>query len=67
MFKLRVSKWVGAPLVAAALISMAGAASAVSLKISVTNNSGMGGLTLTPLYTAFHDGTFDTFELMCPD
>ena len=62
MFKLRVSKWVGAPLVAAALISMAGAASAVSLKISVTNNSGMGGLTLTPLYTAFHDGTFDTFD-----
>jgi len=42
MFKLRVSKWVGAPLVAAALISMAGAASAVSLKISVTNNSPQG-------------------------
>ena len=38
-------------------------AEAVSLKISVTNNSGPGGLTLTPLYTAFHDGTFDTFDV----
>lgn len=52
-----------APIAAAAFIFGAGAASAVSLKISITNNSGIGGLTLTPLYTAFHDGTFDTFDV----
>jgi len=62
MIKSKLSKWLAAPLTAAALVAGAGAASAVSLKISITNNSGMGGLTLTPLYTAFHDGTFDTFD-----
>ncbi len=63
MFKFSISKWIAAPLMAAALVSGAGVASAVSLKISVTNNSGVGGLTLTPLYTAFHDGSFDTFDV----
>lgn len=63
MIKSRFSKWLAAPLTAAALVAGAGAASAVSLKISITNNSGIGGLTLTPLYTAFHDGSFDTFDV----
>lgn len=36
-------------------------AAAATLKISVTNNSGQGGLTLTPLLAMFHNGTFDTF------
>ena len=62
MVKSKFSKWFAVPLTAAALTLGAGAASAVSLKISITNNSGIGGLTLTPLYTAFHDGSFDTFD-----
>lgn len=62
MLRKRVSKWIAVPLTAMALTMGAGVASAVSLKISITNNSGGGGLTLTPLYTAFHDGTFDTFN-----
>lgn len=37
-------------------------ASALSLKISVTNNTGKGGLTLTPLLAMLHNGTFDTFS-----
>ena len=62
MFKTSITKMLAAPLTAALLLAGAGTASAVSLKISITNNSGVGGLTLTPLYTAFHDGTFDTFD-----
>jgi hypothetical protein len=37
------------------------AASAVTLNITITNNSAPGGVTLTPLYTAFHDGSYDAF------
>jgi hypothetical protein len=39
------------------------AASAVTLNITITNNSAPGGVTLTPLYTAFHDGSFDAFTV----
>jgi len=41
---------------------LAPAANALTLEISITNTAA-GGLTLTPLYTAFHDGTFDTFDV----
>ena len=37
-------------------------ASAVSVKVTVTNLSGQGGLALTPLYAAFHDSSFDPFD-----
>lgn len=49
--------------IAALVVAGAQPALAVTLKISITNNSGNGGVTLTPLYTAFHDGTFDTFDV----
>ena len=41
---------------------MASAASAASIKITVTNLQGEGGLSITPLYTAFHNGSFDAFD-----
>ena len=52
-----------AAIAAIACIGVAAPAAATTLRISVTNNSGVGGLTLTPLYTAFHDGTFDAFNV----
>lgn len=50
----------------AALGLSAGAASAASLTISVTNVSGQGGLYLTPLYASFHNGSFDAFSAGSP-
>ncbi len=41
---------------------MAGAASAATLKISVTNTQAADGVYLTPLFTALHDGSFDSFD-----
>ncbi|MCV3271766.1 spondin domain-containing protein [Roseobacter sinensis] len=38
-------------------------AQATTLKITVTNTQAEGGLSITPLYTAFHDGSFDAFDL----
>ena len=55
-----------ASLTTALLATGASMASAYSLQISVTNNSSVGGLTLTPVYGAFHDGTFDTFDVGSP-
>lgn len=41
---------------------LAGAASAATIEITVTNNQPRGGLYLTPLLSIFHDGTFDSFD-----
>lgn len=38
-------------------------AQAATVQITVTNNQAEGGLSITPLYTALHDGTFDAFDL----
>jgi hypothetical protein len=40
----------------------AGAAQAVTLQITVTNEQTSGGLSLTPFLTVFHDGSFDAFD-----
>lgn len=40
----------------------AGAASATTVEITITNNQSVGGLYLTPLLTIFHDGTYDSFD-----
>lgn len=37
-------------------------ASTTQLEITITNNQGEGGVFLTPLYIAFHDGGFDAFN-----
>lgn len=51
---------------AAGLIMMATAASAASIKITVTNLQESGGLSITPLYTALHNGSFDAFDVGAP-
>ena len=47
----------------AAALMIAGAASAITLNITVTNNQADGGFAVTPLYTGIHDGTFDAFTV----
>ncbi|WP_298974740.1 spondin domain-containing protein [uncultured Roseobacter sp.] len=43
--------------------TVAFSAQATTLQITVTNNQAPGGLSITPLYTALHDGNFDAFDL----
>ncbi|MEL6678995.1 MAG: spondin domain-containing protein [Pseudomonadota bacterium] len=38
------------------------AAPAATLRITITNTADVGGFSLTPVYTAFHNGTFDAFD-----
>lgn len=38
-------------------------AQAASIQITVTNNQAAGGLSITPLYAALHNGNFDAFDL----
>lgn len=47
---------------ALSLALAAGAAHATSLKITVINQASEGGITLTPLYTSIHNGSFDAFN-----
>ena len=48
---------------AIALGATAGAVQAATLKITVTNLGASGGLTITPVFAAFHNGSFDTFNV----
>ena len=45
---------------------IAGSASAAPLRVSVTNLAPVGGFSLTPLYVALHDGSFDAFDRGAP-
>lgn len=47
---------------AAALTAFSGVASAADVQISVTNNQPTGGFSITPVWFAFHDGSFDAFD-----
>ncbi|MFK7762030.1 MAG: spondin domain-containing protein [Roseobacter sp.] len=49
--------------VATAATTAAFSAQATTLQITVTNNQAIGGLSITPLYTALHDGSFDAFNV----
>jgi hypothetical protein len=42
------------------------AASALTLQITVTNNSPGGGTYLTPVWFGFHNGSFDSYDLGSP-
>ncbi|MEM7720458.1 MAG: spondin domain-containing protein [Pseudomonadota bacterium] len=46
-----------------AITAAATAAHATTLRVSITNNAGDSGLSLTPLYFAFHDGGFTGFNV----
>ncbi|MFK8014171.1 MAG: spondin domain-containing protein [Gammaproteobacteria bacterium] len=59
---MRFSKSVATLLAMSALGLAATSASATSLRVTITNNAPAGGVYLTPVWSAFHDGTFDTFS-----
>ena len=47
----------------AAMAAIAGAAEATMVRVTVTNTASDGGLSLTPLYFGFHDGSVDLFDV----
>lgn len=51
-----------AAVISAAVMATPFAAQAVTLEITFTNTGGVGGPTLTPVFTAVHDGSFDAFD-----
>lgn len=58
-----LNKHILAAAVVAVGATLAASAQAKTIQITVTNNQAPGGLSITPLYTALHDGTFDAFDL----
>lgn len=57
---MRVTLRLAAALAAAAMVFSA--AEATQLKITVTNMTSTGSVSLSPLWVAFHNGSFDTFN-----
>jgi hypothetical protein len=58
----RVRKPVRVVAAAAVLAVGAAAADAATVRVKIENVQGEGGFSLTPLYVALHDGTFDAFS-----
>jgi len=48
------------------MMTMASTATAVTLKVSIENLSPTNGSVLPPVWVAFHDGSFDTFDVGAP-
>jgi hypothetical protein len=61
-FSSRARRLVPATAALTALTLCAGAASAASLAVSITNEQASDGFFLTPLATVFHDGSVDSFD-----
>ena len=59
----KLRRGLSAVLVSCAALVAATAAHAVTLEISITNNAGSGGPTLTPLFVGVHNGSFDAFTV----
>ncbi len=49
-------------LAATSLAAMGGSAAAYTLNVTVANDTPPGGFSVTPVYTAIHDGGFDAFD-----
>jgi hypothetical protein len=50
------------PILAAAVFLSGAAAQAATIEISITNTQATGGMTLTPLFAALHNGSYDSFD-----
>lgn len=59
---MRFTKMI-ASVAAVSALGFAASASATSLRVTITNNAPGGGAYITPVWTAFHDGSFDTFSI----
>lgn len=57
----KLQKW--RALLAVPVLAAAGSVQAATLEISITNTAQTGGFALTPFFTAFHDGSFDAFDV----
>ena len=57
----RPSAWMAGLVFATASFAIPMGASATTLEISITNTQSTGGLFLTPVFTAIHDGSLDFF------
>lgn len=58
--KTMTNKFYGIAIISLGLISQASAA--FDVRVSVTNNAASDGLYFTPVWTGFHDGSFDLFS-----
>jgi hypothetical protein len=45
------------------VFAVSNVAHAAMIKVTVTNNADVNGFTFTPVYTAFHNGNFDAFDV----
>lgn len=61
MFETGISRQRSIGFLAGALL-LAPAAHAATLEIIITNTAQDGGFAITPVYSAFHDGSFDAFD-----
>ncbi|MEH6524490.1 MAG: spondin domain-containing protein [Sneathiella sp.] len=60
----KISHIAGGAILTASLLALTATASyATSVKITVTNLAQPGGFAITPLYTAFHNNSFDAFDV----
>ncbi len=57
-----VNRSLKAAVISAGVMAMPFAAQAVTLEITFTNTADIGGPTLTPVFTAVHNGSFDAFD-----
>lgn len=46
-----------------ALLGFANVAQAAVIKVTVTNNAAINGFAFTPVYSSFHSGSFDAFDV----
>jgi hypothetical protein len=58
-----IKRYVITSVLIGALFALSGIAQAVMIKVTVTNNAQINGFTFTPLYTAFHNSSFDAFDV----
>ncbi len=65
MLHIRTRKLLGGVL-ALAIIAVSSVAQAEEISVSIKNLSKRDGLYLTPVWVAFHDGTFDPFDVGSP-
>jgi hypothetical protein len=59
---MTLSKLIASVTAGGALALLATGASATSVVVTITNNAPTSGVYLTPVWSAFHNGTFDTFS-----
>ena len=59
---MRVQSILSAAAVAALVAGLSGQASALSLKVTITNIAPNGGTFLTPVWVGFHNGSFDSYD-----